>query len=91
MVLVIMIITIFTATLADFSTLSPLSQTFVTGSGHGAQMCTSWEAGTDDLVEGDEEFTITLTLANSGTTFHLENSATTVIILDINGMIIAHK
>jgi hypothetical protein len=60
----------------------------VTGSGNGAQICASWSARADDLVEGDEEFNLMLALVNPATAFNLGNAATKIMIRDIDGAII---
>ena len=74
------------ATAADLATPFTLSLTFVTGSGNGAQICASWTARTDDLVEGDEEFTLVLALVTPERGFNLDNPATNITILDVDGI-----
>lgn len=74
----------FAATGADFTGPSSLVQTFVTGSGNGAQRCASLSAVTDNLIEGDEEFDLMLVLVAPGGSLNLENSATSIIIKDVD-------
>lgn len=61
-------------------------QRFVTGSGNEAQICLSWTAATDDLVEGDETFTLVLALMTPERSFNLGNAATNIVTMDIDGM-----
>lgn len=80
-----------TATAVDYSTPFTLSLTFVTGSGNGAQICASWTARTDDLVEGDEEFNLVLTLETPERGLNLGNSATNIVIMDVDGIVVDFK
>lgn len=56
--------------------------TFTPGSADGAEACTALSALEDDIVEGDEEFIVMVTLTTTGPSLSIENNATTVNILD---------
>ena len=55
------------------------------GSGDGALMCSSVTVLEDDMIEGEEDFSITLTLVTTRTSLSLGNSATNVTLVDNDG------
>jgi hypothetical protein len=63
----------------------PLS--FPPGSADGATQCASLTANADDLVEGEEGFTVALAISTLGASFRLGNAVTAVTITDADGMI----
>jgi hypothetical protein len=76
----------YTATAGDFAPISEVSLTFSPGSGNGAEVCISVTTNADDAVENEEDFTVTLGISNSGSSFTLGNAATTITIIDADGM-----
>lgn len=59
--------------------------TFVPGSGENTEVCTTLSAIPDDVVEGDEEFTVILSLTTTGPSLSIGNNVTTVTIVDSDG------
>jgi hypothetical protein len=49
-------------------------------------MCVLLNASADNLVEGDEDFTLVLDLITSGTNLSLGNNVTVFTVTDIDGM-----
>lgn len=68
----------------DFSQFS-LSLTFIPGSGSGALMCPSLTVLADDVIEGEENFTVRLDLVTSGASLRMGNSALSVTLTDDDG------
>lgn len=68
----------------DFSQLS-LSVTFIRGSGSGALMCPSLTVLADDMIEGEENFTVRLALVSSGASLRIGNSTLLVTLTDDDG------
>ena len=77
----------FTATSDDFSALSSLSLAFPPQSVNGEQICANLTLVTDNLVECEENFTITLELMTSNEILTIGNAVAVVIITDIDGMV----
>ena len=68
----------------DFQDLSlPLS--FSSGSGDGAQVCALVDIFSDNLVEGEEDFAVTLSLVTSTASLSLGNKVTVVTLTDDSG------
>ena len=59
--------------------------TFAAGSGDGALMCLSVIVLEDDVIEGEEDFSITLSLVTSRTSLSLGNSVMNVTLTDNDG------
>ena len=74
------------ATNSDFFLLT-IPLTFAPGSADSAEVCTTLSATVDNIVEEDESFTVTLTLATPGPSLSIENNITTVAILDGDRML----
>lgn len=68
----------------DFDYLS-IPLTFAPGSGDGALMCFPVEVVSDNKAEGEEEFSITITMVTAGASLSLGNNVTTVILTDDDG------
>lgn len=60
--------------------------TFELGSGSGTEMCASLTANSDNLVEFEEDFTLTLNQETSGASLSLGNAATAITITDSDSM-----
>lgn len=70
----------------DFMALSSVPLTFSPGSGNGAIACTNLVAMSDNLVEGKEDFRLSLVQITSGTSLSLANNSTAVSLIDGDGM-----
>ena len=60
--------------------------TFIRGSGSGALMCPSLTVLADDVIEGEENFTVGLALVTSGASLTVGNSALSVTLTDNDGV-----
>jgi hypothetical protein len=74
----------------DFSQFS-MPVKFIRGSGSGALMCRSIIVLDDDAIEGEENFTVTLTLLTSGASLRTGNDALSVTLTDIDGEFAGNK
>lgn len=74
------------ATYEDFDQLFQFL-TFSPGSGDGALMCSDVSILPDNRIEQDEDFTVSLALVTEEESLSLGNNATTITILDDDGMI----
>lgn len=61
--------------------------TFPSGSEDSAEMCASVSVNSDNLVELEEDFTITLSLVTLGAIFTLGNNVSAVTLIDSDGML----
>jgi hypothetical protein len=51
-------------------------------------MCVFLSASADNLVEGDENFSLILNLMTSGTSLSLGNNVTVIAVTDTDGMLL---
>ena len=70
----------------DFSPLSSVPLTFSTGSSDGEEICTSLMTFADDLIECEEEFTVTTAVSAVGCNLFLVNNSTVVTLIETSGM-----
>jgi hypothetical protein len=61
------------------------SLTFVPGSGDGALMCSSVTILEDNVIEGEEDFSVTLALVTTASSLSLGNSVTNITLADDDG------
>ena len=59
--------------------------TFIRGSGSGALMCHSLTVLADDMIEGEENFTVGLALVTPGASLTVGNNVLTVTLTDKDG------
>lgn len=78
-----------TSVSGDYDLLST-QLTFPSGSENSAEMCASVSVNSDNLVEFDEDFTITLSLVTFGASLHLGNSVSAVTLTDSDGTYVRH-
>ena len=64
---------------------------FTAGTSNGTMQCMDVALYGDSLFEGDETFTVTLTLNQPSYTVVLGNNMTTITILDNDGMYVVHS
>ena len=74
-----------TASLSDGDVSSPPMLTFASGSGDGEMMCTSVTANFDNLVEFEEDFSLSIA-QSCGRSIRVEYDATPITIIDSDGM-----
>lgn len=74
------------ATDNDISLNSSVSLTFLPGSDDGAEVCTPIIATADQLVECEEDFSVTFCLTTVGSSLSMGNSVTAVTLIDSDGM-----
>ena len=60
--------------------------TFPKGSVDGAEVCASISVNSDNLVEYKEDFRVILALVTSGSSLSLGNNASTVSLIDSDGI-----
>jgi hypothetical protein len=75
----------FTATSNDFSPLSAVPLTFSPQSVNGEQICANLTVFADDLVESEENFTVTLDLMTLNEVLTVGNAIAMVTVVDIDG------
>ena len=73
-----------TASSSDFN-FAPSSLTFMSGEGNGVNECLTVSITDDNMVECDEQFTVSLTLNTEGDSLSTGNTLTTVTIMDDDG------
>ena len=60
-------------------------ETFPSSSANGTEKCVSITVNSDNLVESQEEFTVSLDLVTTGTNLHLSIDTSTVTLIDGEG------
>ncbi len=85
------IICLVSATAGDDYENTTLVLIFPAGSIDSDTQCLNITINTDTLVEGEETFTVTLTLLTTGLGVFTENDLTTVTIMDDEGILVANN